>query len=620
MDGPKPSAGDSESLQSFPRNDALASARADSSRMTRQHIRLKAVRDLRLDEAGKPTRYFIAAYQRGFRWTDIQVTQLLEDVEEFTRRKNPQPDEFYCLQPLVLLPRKDGSFEVVDGQQRLTSLLLVLRHFNERAAEKYRQPVYTLEYATRPGLATFLKDPSDEEAKKNIDFFHIAQAMKVIEAWFGARESEVEAIKDTFLNRVKVIWFELSPTESPVAAFTRLNVGKIPLTNAELIRALFLRSAPGESAETRQLQIAYEWDLVEKTLQQQAFWAFISNDTGRSGSRIEFLFDLAARQQGMAPSADAYATFNHFGQLLTRKTADPGEAWLEVKRICMLLEEWYADRQIYHLAGFLIWAGAGVNDLRALADGVTKSELKETLRTAAAKRAFGSLPHQDADDVSAWVGEQIDELEYPSKRRQIRSILLLFNVATLLLHPQSNIRFNFDSFKQANWDIEHVRSVAAEELGSPTLQAEWLRQTRRFLELVTQDPEAAALTATIDAHLEMSPTDRLAAFEPLYAELLKYFHEDDDGEPDNGIANLVLLDQETNRSYKNAVFPVKRQRVAELDAHGIYVPHCTRNVFLKAYSPRVGHTMYWTREDREDYKNHLISTLSEFVKGDWVRV
>ncbi|MEQ4203600.1 hypothetical protein ABNM51_28435 [Pseudomonas syringae] len=32
----------------------------------------------------------------------MQVTQLLEDIREFSQRRNPQPEEFYCLQPLVI--------------------------------------------------------------------------------------------------------------------------------------------------------------------------------------------------------------------------------------------------------------------------------------------------------------------------------------------------------------------------------------------------------------------------------------------------------------------------------------------------------------------------------------
>ncbi len=592
--------------------------------MNDQHIRLKTVFELRLDESGRPLRYFVPAYQRGYRWTSTQVTQLLNDLHEFTRRKNPEQKEYYCLQPLVLLA-KDGAYEVVDGQQRLTTLLLILRHFNDRSAKKYQLPLYMLEYATRPDLLAFLDDPKPELAAKRMDFNHIAQAIKTIEEWFGQRESEVEAIKDTFLNKAKVIWFQLATGEPAVAAFTRLNVGKIALTNGELIRALFLRAAPGEAAERRRMQIAYEWDLVEKALQDPAFWAFLNNDTGRGGSRIDFLFDLAAREQGMTQGTNDYATFNHFNEKLAEKDTELAErrlstAWLEVKQIYMLLSEWFEDRRLFHLVGFLIWDEMDVNELRRLAVGSRKSELKEKFRAKIVERAFGAAAPAEPDALRAWIAERLDRLAYPRDRERIRSILLLFNLATLLQHPQSNVRFHFESFKTARWDIEHVRSVASAELGSPKLQTDWLTHTQRYLKLAAQDAESAALQAKIAAHLALPAKEGVAAFEALYGELLAHFKEDDGGEPDNSIANLALLDQETNRSYKNAVFPVKRQRVLELDEHGVFVPHCTRNVFLKCYSPQVDHTMYWTQPDRDGYRKELLDTLHTFIIGGWINV
>lgn len=70
--------------------------------MSEQAITLKTVADLRVDpESNTPLRFHIPAYQRGYRWSSLQVTQLLEDIREFTQRRNPQPEEFYCLQPLV---------------------------------------------------------------------------------------------------------------------------------------------------------------------------------------------------------------------------------------------------------------------------------------------------------------------------------------------------------------------------------------------------------------------------------------------------------------------------------------------------------------------------------------
>jgi hypothetical protein len=411
---------------------------------------LKTVYDLRVDASGDPVRYSIPAYQRGYRWTPTQVTQLLDDVREFTKRENPQPEEFYCLQPLVLRPN-DGVYEVVDGQQRLTTLLLILRHFNERLATRYQQKLYRLVYETRPDLHGFLENPSPEEAASDIDFFHIDQAIKTISGWFEKRDSEVDAIKDAFLTKAKIIWFQLSPEENAVAAFTRLNVGKIALTNGELIRALFLKRGKAESPGQLQLRIALEWDALEKTLQDADFWSSLSNDTERRGNRIDFIFDLLAWQDGMTPSTDDYATFHHFSQKLTRKDSDLEREWLAVKRTFMLLEEWFEDRRLYHLVGYLIWAGEGVNALRALAAGATKKQFKKNLKAKIFEYAFGRA--EPTPHIKEWIADQLDMLAYRPGSVEIRRFLLLFTRAILLgseqapnchsdIHRPSNQRTN----------------------------------------------------------------------------------------------------------------------------------------------------------------------------------
>ena len=582
--------------------------------MSESHICLKTVYELRVDGSDAPIRYHIPAYQRGYRWTPTQVTQLLDDIREFTKRENPRSEEFYCLQPLVLRANNDGAYEVVDGQQRLTTLLLILRHFNERLAERYQQKLYRLEYETRPDLYGFLDNPSPTQAASNIDFFHIDQAVKTISGWFEKRESEVEAIKDAFLNKAKVIWFQLSSGENAVAAFTRLNVGKIPLTNGELIRALFLKRGKGGPVEPLQLQIAHEWDAVEKALQGGEFWCFLSNDTERRGGRIDFLFDLVARQDGMEPGANEYATFNHFSEKLTRKGADIEAEWLSVKRLFMALEEWFVDRRLYHLVGFLIWAGADVNELRALAVGATKREFREKLRAQVLAHTFGV--GADASVTAEWIADRLDAVNYGPGSQRIRGILLLFNLATLLQNAQSNMRFQFDSFKTANWDIEHVRSVAPDRPGARKGQIEWLERCLAYLASADQ---GEALQAEIQTFINLPPKEATdAAFDPVYEKVLHHFQENDADETDNGIYNLVLLDYATNRSYKNAVFAVKRHRVLSLDRDGVFVPLCTRNVFLKCYNAQVDHVMFWTRKDRDGYRQVLIDILHGFFTGGWI--
>ena len=584
--------------------------------MSESLICLKTVYDLRVNASDEPCRYHIPAYQRGYRWTPTQVTQLLDDIREFTKRENPQPEEFYCLQPLVLRPNDDGAYEVVDGQQRQTTLLLIMRHFNERLAARYQQKLYRLAYETRPDLHGFLDSPSPDAAESNIDFFHIDLAIKTISQWFEKRESEVEAIKDAFLNKAKVIWFQLSSGENAVAAFTRLNVGKIPLTNGELIRALFLKRGKGGSPGPLQLRIALEWDALEKTLQGGELWSFVSNDTERRGSRIDFIFDLVARQDGIEPGTDEYATFNHFSQKLTGKDADLEVEWLAVKRTFMLLEEWFADRRLYHLVGYLIWAGEDVNELRALAAGATKQKFKTKLKAKIFEYAF-RVP-EPVPLTTEWIADQLDGLDYSPGSPRIRRILLLFNLATLLGNEQSNMRFQFESFKTAKWDIEHVRSVAPDRPGTPKGKADWLERCQGYLESADEAPD---LRTDIRAFIDLPAREATdAAFDAVYEKVLRHFQEDGENEADNGISNLVLLDYATNRSYGNAVFAVKRQRVLSLDRDGVFVPLCTRNVFLKCYNPQVDHVMFWTQKDRDGYRQAMIEMLHAFFTGGWIHV
>lgn len=588
--------------------------------MNDQQITLKSVNELRVDDSGQSLQFFIPAYQRGFRWSRLQVTQLLDDIRDFTKRRNPQPEEFYCLQPLVIKVRPSGDFEVVDGQQRLTTLLLILRHFNERLAEKYRQKLFMLDYETRPGLDEFLETSSEEAANDNVDFFHLYQAIQAIEEWFGQRDSEVEDIKSALLNKTKVIWFQLADTDNPVDAFTRLNVGKIPLTNGELIRALFLRrTGPDEKDSTsRQLQIAYEWDQMEKGLQSDAFWYFLSNQPGKMQNRIGFLFDLVAQADGLAAGTqhDAYSVFYTFNKRLKVPGAKPEDEWLKIKQTYLMLEEWFENRVLYHMVGFLVSEGVPINEISTLSMDCTKSAFDKRLRREIFQRTIGEeLPDPpDAQAIREHVANRLGELSYGFYRQKIKSLLLLFNLATLLQNRRSNLRFQFDSFKNERWDIEHIRSVTDDRPERHHERRSWLDNCLGYFR--SQDAEKE-LREEIDEFLKLSQSEATnEVFDPLYEKILNYFNEATETEAEHGISNLTLLDQTTNRSYKNAVFAVKRQCLLDLDQAGIFVPLCTRNVFLKCYSPQVDNVMFWSEDDRDGYEKAITTALVNFFCGN----
>lgn len=592
--------------------------------MNHSDLCLKPIHELLTDEQGNPTRFWIPAYQRGYRWKPLQVTQLLEDVREFSRRRNPQPEDFYCLQPLVIKATAQGQLEVVDGQQRLTTLLLILRHFNERLAEKYRQKLFTLNYETRPELLAFLEDPNEADADSNVDYFYLFNALKTIEDWFSSRAHEVDEIKTALLNKTRVIWFELDAQDNAVDAFTRLNVGKIALTDDELIRALFLKRGDCTEPDTaaRQLKIAHEWDQLEKALQADEFWFFLSNQQGRTQNRIGLLFDLVAKADGLGNKAgqDEHGVFHAYSRKLKESGATSKE-WLRIKQTFMMLEEWFEDRTLYHIVGFLIHHGMDVADICKLSQQTTKSAFERKLRKEVFARTVGDedLDTLKPEALHLCISERLKELEYGRHSPAIRSLLLLFNLATLLDSPRSNLRFQFDSFKNGEWDIEHVRSIASSRPLRLHDQLSWLNLCAGYLEALRPEEKAglaSQLLSGIQAFIKQSKKAHSdEAFEALYNKLLAFFQETDEAPTDHRICNLALLDKATNRSYKNAVFAVKRKALLALDQSGIFVPLCTRNVFLKCYSPQADNVMVWSKDDRDAYQAEINRALVGFFSA-----
>ena len=587
--------------------------------MNSQQICLKTVDELRVNPATKlPLKFYVPAYQRGYRWQSLQVTQLLDDIREFRQKSNHKVGEFYCLQPLVIKVREDGAFEVVDGQQRLTTVLLILRYFNKRLVKEFQQEHFTLAYETRPNLDEFMAAPS-EKANTNVDYFHLYESIQGIKDWFKQHESEVDDIKSTLLNKTKVIWFELSQEDNPVDAFTRLNVGKIPLTNDELIRALFLRRAGPDDrdAANAQMRIAYEWDQLEKGLQADDFWYFLSNQSPPGQNRIGFIFDLVGRTDDMPAemASDDYGLFYTFNQRLKAGGVTPESEWLKINQTYYMVEEWFHDRNLYHMVGFLISQDMPIKSIRSLSLNCTKSVFEHRLRAEIFRCVIEKeMPDPlNEDAVRTHVEVHLDALTYGSKNERIAATLLLFNVATLLQNQRSNLRFQFDSFKKEQWDIEHIRSIADDKPERDYYRKAWLETCREYIK--TQ-ADASALCAEINDFLKLPQDETMSTrFDVLYEEILQYFGEATEAEVVHGIANLTLLDTHTNRSYKNAVFAVKRHQLLNLDQHGIFVPLCTRNVFLKCYSPQVGNAMFWSEEDQDGYREAISEVLTNFFCG-----
>ncbi|WP_295613317.1 DUF262 domain-containing protein [uncultured Lamprocystis sp.] len=602
-------------------------------------LQLRSIFDLLKDK------FFVPSYQRGYRWTARQVEALLDDLAAFQlASRRTDPTNFYCLQPVVIVRRGPNEWELVDGQQRLTTIYLILRALQNVAAI-FGRGCYEISYQTRPGSAEFLSQPTAEGAQRCIDYHHMYEAYQAIERWFAGRDGglrlrllECLTGPDGDAPNVRVIWYELGEHQDPVQAFVRLNVGRIPLTSAELIRAQLLRSDREPQLEQRDAQqIPQDWDLIERRLQEDAYWFFLQNKGSALPTRIEYLFDVFIRMKRAHTEGDLandpLATFLAFQALLDAKPDEVWPLWQEFKTLTQTLEDWYEERVLYHLVGFLVAtvtpdktadARSRQAEARVLFDLLlerrksTATAFDRHLRRLAWRRFAGpraaELPADGltAPELARRITERIDALSYGSA--SVRPVLLLFNIAGLLEQTASTQRFQFDGFKNNTWDIEHVRSVAEYIPIAAADRRRWLTHARDFVvspvATARNRAESEALAKKIAA-LIAAPSPEEQAFKAVF-DRVRTLSGEADGREDDALSNLALLDLGTNRSYQNAIFPVKRMRIIDLDKQGQFIPPATRNVFLKYYSPHAAQLMLWDRADRKAYSDAITATLQQF--------
>lgn len=289
--------------------------------------------------------YRIPKYQRGYRWSEENVTKLLEDIYEdrlylhdrdeklnvdnalnifrgitfeydetlctFAIPKNP-----YCIQPLVVVPICHNDefkyYDVIDGQQRLTTIAII-RAALKKVGEIEGIEALNLLYQSREKSSIyihFLYNKEEEEPKENnIDFDYMKQAYEVAEKYYKLvlddfDDVEIKKLYARYLDAVlcentQFIWYSIEcGNEEPQKVFANFNTGKIELTNSELIKALFMNPSNYKSVniKDKQIVISEKWDEMENKLHEPEFWAFVPHpfqyqDNKEYSTRIDILFD-----------------------------------------------------------------------------------------------------------------------------------------------------------------------------------------------------------------------------------------------------------------------------------------------------------------------------------------
>lgn len=622
--------------------------------------------------------FYVPAYQRGYRWSATHVEQLIEDLVEFNRLHTKDSD-FYCLQPLVVKSTDVNGkeyLEVIDGQQRLTTVLLILQAIRQKNHEAYNEKSparnlidtrFDITYETRESSEVWLKEMGAllyDESKlkdfdsKSCDYSHFAEVFTMAYNKIPGDEEERLKFFNCLRNRTYFIWYYPEDTDGKNAdIFDRLNAGKISLNNAELIKALMLQlgniaKGDNETDDPLLRSVAIEWDNIERRLNDDEFWGFIysSNHPFEYDTHIEYIFDLFQGKQERNRD-DRTFTFSRYLETYRHMMKSGGdkdvtlrknwveENWLKVKELFDTLNEWYADRSLYHRIGFILEYCKAENLLT----------LYRKLKPLGRIKKIETLDEIIINKVSVVKSEKLFHGE-----AEMSMILFLYNILLEDRRSNKTARFSFADYKKvkkyAGWDQEHVAShidYSVNEKDRIMLGCDLIQlitghevvekkvktnDTEKVVYCLPQelvegltDDEAELCNCWISV---LNCDESLMENEDLYSVYDKTLNFYQGNEPTFGrfnnvgrngkdekdfIWNFVLLNSKTNRSYGNNIYPIKRKRILA-DEFTVYTPVGTRNVFEKAYSRRITQMTSWSPIDAKAYWTDIKTVVSKYVK------
>ena len=575
-------------------------------------------------------KFVVPSYQRGYRWGEREVKALLEDIWDFaSKEQDSSSGEFYCLQPVVVCDTQDEkSYRLIDGQQRLTTIFLILKFLGGDDDKDH----FSLEYETREGSGEFLSHIKTKELSNagNMDFYHFCRAYEVVGDFFSG-EIDKEKFKTTLLESCKVLWYEIEKNDGEEErVFTRLNIGKIPLSPAENIKALFLAKGKDDSqvGESELRKRAEIWHESEKKARESEDFRYAvlaqisSKDIVGNEARLKdgeakqprlkddvmrievYLRAIASKQD------EKQGLFEYFYELYKDNKLD--DEWEKLKqcisRLNSLTDKDKEDnREICHYLGFLTHLKVSVSELyKMYLDGGSEKIV--------GKKAFVNKLYERVQEKMGKNITNMKDLSFDNtaEKQKLKDLLLLFNIAERIEDKARYRFFEFNKFKLGEWELEHIypqnsKVIFGDKKPSESEKEEWFKEVQAFLD--EENREDKKLIDRIEEILEKK------AFGDEANQLLRDINENLKGSAHlNRIQNLALLDYKTNREIGNMMFSKKREKILELGDRLIL--NSTRKVFAGEYFKDKKTISVFSKKEQKKYFKAIEDGLNKFTSGE----
>ena len=175
--------------------------------------------------------YIIPIYQRNYAWGDDEISSLLQDIKNACE-KNKEQDKNYYIGSLVVYRRDNGDFEVIDGQQRLTTLTLIMHHLGKLSFRN-------VSFEHRDESEQALSNLNSETLPSNF-----SQALKTIKKVFDEWGNNKDEIVKFLLDKVEIIRTEVPEGTDLNHYFEIMNTRGEQLEKHEILKARLMKVLP----------------------------------------------------------------------------------------------------------------------------------------------------------------------------------------------------------------------------------------------------------------------------------------------------------------------------------------------------------------------------------------
>ena len=358
------------------------------------------------------TGYYIAPYQRGYKWqsSDVwnspdQVNTLLRDVYDAWKRN---PESTYYLQFITVKravdPENRTVLEVIDGQQRLTTLSILAAVFHdEYSFDDFAGD--TIGYYSRTdgrtseskskkclsGFHTGQPDPKEDEIDDQTVWFMLRARNNIKSLlelqWPGDAAQNLEPFFNYLCDKTQIIVNLVQNTISSEKIFENLNGRKVLLTDSELVKGLLLCQAARTSSPVsypeildRRTDMGRTWDEMERWLSSEKVAPYFFGDmnyatydflllvllqNGWSPQEEESGNLYLAREEQSPASTKRYRLFNKFYEHIS-SAEDALAIFRCIEDTYWRMRDAFEDVERHNAFGFLLFRKKGVERLQLI--------------------------------------------------------------------------------------------------------------------------------------------------------------------------------------------------------------------------------------------------------------